>query len=83
MTESLEARAARYLAAHVIPRDRPRPPRPCRDCGTTDGTRAFMNGPLCADHAPPLPRHLPPVTVSPGLPPRTYGTATTDPRPGR
>lgn len=81
MTETLKDRAARYLSQHVIPRERPRPPRPCW-CGQTP-TRLFMNGPLCADHAPPLPRKLAPVTTSPGLPPRTYGTATTDPRPGR
>lgn len=86
MTESLAARADRYLAQHVIPRDRPRPARPCAilNCDRED-TRPYLRGPLCPDHAPPAPLHLPSPHPSPSdtMPPRIYGTATTDPRPGR
>lgn len=82
VSETLEERADRLARAHVIPRDRPRPPRPCvtLGCGRTD-TRLFMNGPLCPDHAPALPEHRPSPVPSPGLPPRVYGTATDDPAP--
>lgn len=86
MTDSLEARAARYLADHVIPRDRPRPPVPCSTpgCDRTP-TRPFLRGALCADCAPAQPTWAPSPVPSPSdtMPPRVYGTATTDPRPGR
>lgn len=87
MSEPIEDRAARLLREHVRPRDRPRPPLSCGipDCGRTDGTRPFLRGPLCPDHAPPLPTWAPSSVASPSdtMPPRTYGTATTDPRPNR
>lgn len=83
MTETIQDRAARLLAAHVRPRDRPRPPLTCGTpgCGTTAGTRPFVRGPLCPDHAPPQPTWAPSPIASPSdtMPARTYGTATTDP----
>lgn len=87
MSETLEQRAARILQAHTIPRDRPPPLLRCviRDCGQTEGARPFLRGPLCLDHQPALPGHRPSPVPSPSdtMPARTYGTATTDPRPGR
>ncbi len=84
--ETLDQRAARYLAAHVIPRDQPRPPIPCCivECGQAP-TRPFLRGPLCPEHAPAQPSWAPSSVPSPSdtMPPPTYGTATTDPRPGR